>query len=95
MSKNTAHKQPRAGGKFCRIPDGYVSDEQQSKVLGELHTEYKKQGHLKYYEGHSDGFKVGYNSAYDDGKESGMCWGVLFGAVGMFVAGLAMMYLMR
>lgn len=89
MSKHTAKKQPRAGGQFCKVPDGYISPDAQSKALGELHIWYIKESHLKYHEGHKDGFNVGQDKGYNEGQEKGAergVWiGVVFGVVGLLV----------
>lgn len=42
-----------------------------------------------------DGRRVGYASGFDAGKESGILTGAIFGAIGMFVIGIVMLYFAR
>lgn len=81
MSKGTSHKQARAGGKFCRVPDGYISKIAHKNICWDY-----------FLSGEKGGLNLGYDIGFEKGKESGIMTGVFFGALGMFVVGVFMLY---
>lgn len=61
-------KQARLKGKFCRVPDGYMSKEEQEAFRKLIHDVCYTSGHL---DGYKEGKKEGYNSGFDKGHTEG------------------------
>lgn len=84
-------KAPRASGKFCKVPDGWISGEQQSKALGELWQEYQRFSEIRHHEGIAKGYLEGWNKGVTKIRGENFWAGVASGALG--AAGLAIVAL--
>jgi hypothetical protein len=78
----------RHKGAFCKVPDGYVSDEDQAKALAELHKHHVKVRQYAHDDGYILGHKHGHEKGYTEGRESGFLSGIGFILCAEFIFGL-------